>query len=93
VPLDIGFAAFELALDLYLLEDEIIGEFIYCTELFDRGSIVRLADDFAGLLRQVVGAPEGRLLGFKLPSEQKSAEPAAPESGIRSFRRRASSSS
>ena len=92
VPVDAGFAAFELALDLHVLAEGITGEFIYNTELFDRGSVVRLAADFEALLRQIVISPDARLLALELPSETSSATEVTPNAGgpIRRFRRTSS---
>jgi non-ribosomal peptide synthetase component F len=73
VPVDVGFAHFDLALELNVLDDGIVGEFIYNTDLFDRGSIEQLAADFDGLLRQILEQPEVRLLSLELPSEQRTA--------------------
>jgi non-ribosomal peptide synthetase component F len=89
VPVDAGFAAFELALDLHVLADGITGEFIYNTALFDRASISRFATDFEALLGQVVSNPGARLLTLELPSEGSPATDATPSDGvpIRRFRR------
>jgi amino acid adenylation domain-containing protein len=93
VSVDPGFAAFELALDLHVLAEGILGEFIYNTALFDRETVVALAEDYEALLRQVVSAPETRLLALELPSEQQGSG-ARPQAGapIRSFRRASSRS-
>jgi amino acid adenylation domain-containing protein len=90
VPVDAGFAAFELALDLHVLSDGITGEFIYDTTLFDRESIVRLAGDFKSLLHQLVSEPGARLLSLELPSERSRAIGVGGQGAgipIRSFRR------
>ena len=88
VPVDAGFAAFELALDLHVLEEGIIGEFLYNVDLFDSASIERLSEDFAALLAQVLANPGARLLALELPSEQLQRSdhvlPAGPS--IRRFR-------
>ncbi len=88
VPLDPGFAAFDLALDLRVLKDGIAGEFIYHTDLFDRASIELLAADFEGLLRQILGDPEARLLDYMLTSEEAVGRSGATDgAAIRGFRR------
>jgi len=94
IPVDAGFAAFELALDLHVLEDGILGEFLYNTALFDRESVERLADDFKALLTQILESADTRLLGLQVPSESQpvadgSAAQAAPS--IRRFRESSSS--
>ena len=91
VPVDLGLARFDLALELHVLDDGIAGEFNYNTALFDDSTIERLAVDFESLLRQVVGDPSRRLLGYELADEAAAA--AAPQdgaprpAGIRGFRR------
>src|SRR5206468_2359440 len=90
VAVDAGFAAFELALDLHVLEHAIVGELLYNTELFDLPAVVRLAEDYAALLRQVLEQPDARLLDLELPSERVDAAAAAPAAGsIRGFRKAA----
>jgi amino acid adenylation domain-containing protein len=75
VPVDTGFAAFELALDLHLHGQGITGEFLYNTALFDRMQIEELTADFAALLRQVLENPGRRLLGLELPSAHDATSP------------------
>ncbi len=89
IAVDAGFAAFELALDLHVLADGIVGEFIYNTALFDPETVARLAVDYEALLRQVVSTPDTRLLALELPSEQQGGVVAAAQTTapIRSFRR------
>jgi amino acid adenylation domain-containing protein len=90
LPLDLGFAAFDLALDLHVLDDGIVGEFIYDVELFDRDSVERLAERFGILLRQVLERPDARLLSLEMPDAETELElPSAAGKGIRRFRDRA----
>jgi len=94
VPVDTGFAAFELALDLHVLEEGILGEFLYNTALFDRESVDRLAEDFKALLAQILAGPDTRLLGLQVPSEnQPVIDGSAAKRGpsIRRFRESSSS--
>jgi hypothetical protein len=86
LPIDVGFAAFDLALDLRVLEEGILGEFIYDTDLFDGDSIERLAADFVELLRQILEQPETRLLALELLSEQTAGAAATQGTSIRRFR-------
>jgi amino acid adenylation domain-containing protein len=86
VPLDHGFAAFDLALDLRVLDEGIVGEFIYDTDLFDRASVERFAADFEGLLYQILEQPDSRLLALELASDARTAE--AGSSGPRAAIRR-----
>ena len=71
VPVDAGFAAFDLALDLDVLDEGITGELLYNTNLFEQGSIERIASDFDGLLGQLLHDPDTRLLALELPSERQ----------------------
>ena len=87
VPVDPGFAAFDLALDLHVHDDGVTGELLYNTNLFDRGSIERIAGDFHGLLSQALNEPTTRLLALELPSERKQAvDGDPPRESIRRFR-------
>jgi non-ribosomal peptide synthetase component F len=87
VPIDAGFAAFDLALDLQVLDDGIVGEFIYDTDLFDRDSIERVAADYDALVRQIVERPETRLLALEPAGGQQSPAVAASAGpSIRRFR-------
>ncbi len=91
VPVDLGLARFDLALELHVLDDGIAAEFNYNTALFDDSTIARLAVDFESLLRQVVADPGRRLLGYELTEEAgigSAAQDGAPRAaGIRGFRR------
>jgi amino acid adenylation domain-containing protein len=89
VPIDVGFAAFELALDLQVLPEGISGELIYDTDLFDRGTAERLAGDYVALVRQVVEQPQARLLALSLLSEQAGADETSGAPSIRRFRQAA----
>jgi hypothetical protein len=92
LPVDLGLARFDLALELHVLGDEISAEFNYNTALFDAATIERLAGDFESLLRQIVADPARRLLGYELADEEAGVAAApvagAPRpAGIRGFRR------
>ena len=88
VRVDAGFAAFELALDLHVLEEGISGEFLYNTALFDPESIDLLAVDFEALLSQILTHPTARLLALELPSHRqpRNDESSAGRTSIRRFR-------
>ena len=86
VPLDIGLARFDLALELQVHDGGVLAQFNYDTDLFDAATIDRLANDFIAVLRQAVTAPETRLLDFRLAGEWTSAGRIAEGAGIRSFR-------
>jgi amino acid adenylation domain-containing protein len=90
LAVDLGLARFDLALELHVLDDRILGELNYNTALFEADSIARLAADFEALLRQAVNSPQARLLSFELTDDQGAdsdgqAAP-GPKAGIRGFR-------
>lgn len=89
VPVDLGLARFELALELHVLEDRIAAELNYNVALFDAPTVARLAADFEAMLRALTAAPGTRLLGVQLASDQVQEDAGVPTSGsaIRSFRR------
>ena len=90
VPVDLGLARFDLALELHLLDRSLEIEFTYNTDLFDDATIVGLARDFEGLLRQVTADPARRLLGLELAAGQSaSSNPDTPtrrSAGLRRVR-------
>jgi hypothetical protein len=88
LPVDVGSARFDLALELQLGDDGLVAELIYNTDLFDRTTVEGLSADFEALLRQVLADPETRLLGFDVPSQlaAQGNGPAGRVGGIRRFR-------
>ena len=90
VPVDLGLARFDLALELHLLDDGIVAEFNYNTELFAPGTIERLAADFERLLGQALADPQTRLLNLELTEAAVAGaggDGVRPEAGgIRRFR-------
>jgi amino acid adenylation domain-containing protein len=91
LPVDLGHARFELALELHVLEDRIEAELNYDVALFDAATAGRLAGGFEALLRTLLADPDTRLLGVALASGQGAPDgegaPAGRRPGIRSFRR------
>ncbi|HEX5851851.1 MAG TPA: amino acid adenylation domain-containing protein, partial [Solirubrobacteraceae bacterium] len=87
LPVDLGHARFELALELHVLEESIEAELNYNVARFDAPTVARLAGDFEALLRALATEPDTRLLSVTLASER--ADQGAPVGGrgIRSFRR------
>ncbi|MGH2849845.1 MAG: condensation domain-containing protein, partial [Solirubrobacteraceae bacterium] len=83
VAVDLGFARFDLALELHLLEDRVAGELTYNAALFTESAIARLAEDFEALVGLAAAHPDTRLLRFPLAS---AAIALAAPSGIRGFR-------
>jgi hypothetical protein len=72
-----------------VLEDEIVGEFIYDIALFDHESVEHFSAAFTSLLRQVVERPDTRLLDFEVLAGRAGPEAtAAGSKGIRGFRER-----
>jgi amino acid adenylation domain-containing protein len=89
VPVDLGLARFDLALELHLLDDRLTAEFNYNTALFRPETIEGLAADFEALLREGLTDPERRLLSLSLAENGATASdesPAPRPSGIRRFR-------
>jgi amino acid adenylation domain-containing protein len=66
-------ARFDLTLDMQITSSGIQGEIIYNTDLFERATIIRMADHYQVLLEAVVATPDKYLLDFPLlaPEEQK----------------------
>ena len=83
IPVDLGFARFDLSLELHLLEDRLVGELTYNAALFTDSAIARLAGDFETLVGLAVAQPDTRLLSFPISS---AALAVAAPSGIRGFR-------
>jgi non-ribosomal peptide synthetase component F len=90
VPVDLGLARFDLALELHLLDDGIAAELNYNTALFEPATIERLAADFQRLLAHALAQPSTRLLSLELAEpagaggDPNGTRPAA--GGIRRFR-------
>ena len=86
IPVDLGVARFDLALELHVLDDGIEAEFNWSTALFHPSTIQRLAANFEQLLRQGLAAPSTRLLSFTLAPEPAASAGQAQIGGIRRFR-------
>jgi hypothetical protein len=69
VEVDIGFARFDLALELQLDGGSVGGYFEHNDELFDVSTVDALIDDLEQLLRRIVEAPDTRVLAL-LPSRR-----------------------
>ena len=80
IPVDLGFARFDLSLELHLLEDRLVGELTYNAALFTDSAIARLAGDFETLVGLAVAQPDTRLLSFPISSAAL-AEPPRRASG------------
>jgi non-ribosomal peptide synthetase component F len=92
LKVDSGFARFDLALDVDVLEDGISGYFRYNHDIFEPATIERLADEFTLLLWSALENPDRRLLSFVLAADWNgSGRPvaAAAGPGLRNFRGRA----
>jgi amino acid adenylation domain-containing protein len=90
VPVDLGVARFELALELQVLDERIDAELTYNVALFDQPTVRRLAGDFESVLRTVTSDPRTRLLSVELASEptmQDGVGAPGTRAAIRSFRR------
>ncbi len=90
VPVDLGHARFDLALELHLADDAIGAELNYNTALFEPSTIERLGRAFEELLAHAVSEPDTRLLSFSVPAVADTAVPEGRQSGgVRGFRRAA----
>ncbi len=65
---------FDLECHLNQVNDELRGQLIYCTDLFERETIQRLLSNYESLLESVVSNPDKRVSEFSLltPDEQAS---------------------
>ncbi|MDQ6819888.1 MAG: amino acid adenylation domain-containing protein [Actinomycetota bacterium] len=87
IAVDLGLARFELALELHVGE-RIQAEFNWSTALFERETVLGLAEDYEEILRQVLGDPGKRLLSVRL-SERQAGRHAGAARGLGSARREA----
>jgi hypothetical protein len=83
---DSGLARFDLALDLDLLENECAGYFRYNRDIFEAGTVARIADEFTGFLAAAVSDPERRLLSFEPEHDWSTRRTARAAGGLRGFR-------
>jgi amino acid adenylation domain-containing protein len=77
LTVELGLARFELALELHLTEG-LEAELTWNTALFERATIVRLAADFEGILRQALADPGVRLLSLHLTEPVGTPGPSRP---------------
>jgi amino acid adenylation domain-containing protein len=98
VPVDLGLARFELALELHVLEERIEAKLNYNIELFDQPTVQLMAGDFESVLRTFTADPHTRLLSLQLASAQRQdgagpsiTGPASAGAAIRRFRQARSS--
>ena len=84
---DVGFARFDLALELQLREDGLRGYWEYNRELFRPESVARFAATFDRLLADVLTRPDERILAFDVDTDTALAAPPAARL-IKSFRNR-----
>jgi non-ribosomal peptide synthetase component F len=91
LEVDVGFARFDLALELQLRDDEIRGYVEYNTDLFRAETAERLARDFEALLADALARPDVPLLALGLAGERSTQNAAVPRPSIKSFRDRAAS--
>jgi hypothetical protein len=85
IAVDIGFARFDLALELELSPGSLGGYFEYDRDLFDTATVGRFEDDLCSLLEQVAENPDAPILALSLEHGR-----AGRGAAGRSIRRRAS---
>ena len=81
ISVDIGFSRFDLALELEMREDDLVGYFEYNLDLFDAETIEGFVEDLEALLEQVVADPDLPILALRLPRGRRRRETATPRSG------------
>ena len=72
IPVDIGFARFDLALELELRRDELAGYFEYDQDLFAASTIDGFVEDLLAILEQVTADPDAPVLEAKLARHRAS---------------------
>jgi hypothetical protein len=82
---DPGFARFDLALDLEVVNDGVSGYFRYNSEIFDHDTVAGISEEFAHVLSVAAAEPDRRLLEFELQRDWRRGP--APTQGLRNFRR------
>jgi hypothetical protein len=83
VALDVGFARFDLAIELQLGEDRLDGYLEYNVGLFERETALRFARAYGRLLEQVLSSPDATLLELDLPTDTTSAARPGPARRLR----------
>ncbi len=83
VSVPLGTATLDLSLDMTDTEGELSGTFTYKTELFEKDTIVRMAGDFASVLKWAVQNPDQRLSSLTvMPPEVEPIAEAPKTNGI-----------
>jgi len=78
IPVDIGVARFDLALELHVHDGGVLTQFSFDSDLFERETIEQLSDSFIVLLQQSLQDSSTRLLQFRLNAVRGSSVPARP---------------
>jgi hypothetical protein len=86
MPSQADTARFDLALFVREQEDGIVTKWTYKTELFDRATIHRLANQYLALLENIAAAPDTRLNDLTLQTEAEIRDRAIAESRQREAR-------
>ncbi|WP_437646498.1 amino acid adenylation domain-containing protein [Sorangium sp. So ce362] len=79
VEVDPGSAQFDLSLHMATAPEGLSGSFEYSTELFEEGTIRRMADDLRAVLEAIVARPTARLGELPLPAAPAPTQPEPPE--------------
>jgi amino acid adenylation domain-containing protein len=72
--LSITRSKFDVAVFMRESDQEMVQEWLYSTELFERETILRMASQFENLLRHAISQPETRLSALEMFSEQQKIE-------------------
>jgi amino acid adenylation domain-containing protein/FkbM family methyltransferase len=78
IRFDLGYARFDLALDIDLLEDGLSGYLRYNRDIFEPATIERLAAELEVLLSAAAADPDRQLLSFELRDSWRRPRAAAP---------------
>jgi len=86
-PMDLGMASVDLTLNAFQRADRLALHWAYMTELFDRDTVRLLAEQFHGVLRQLVTAPDTPVGRVELaaPAAVRHPSPAAPTAAETGF--------
>ncbi len=70
-PVPLTRSKFDLAVFISDNGTEVVQNWVYSTELFERDTILRMASHFENLLRHAVSMPDTRLSGLEMMSEKE----------------------
>jgi len=60
---------FDLAVFIVESQEQVVGNWMYSTDLFDRSTVLRMANHYENLLRNAIARPDDRLSSLEMFSE------------------------